>query len=349
MKILFGGVFLLGGIFMEYRLAKPEEKKDIYKIVQDTIKKIYPKYYITEIINMFSKFHNEQNISEDIENGNTYVLLEKNRIIGTGTIKGNHITRVYVLPDFQGKGFGTYIMKQLEAEIEKRYDTAEIDASLPACKMYYNLGYKTIDHGIWECGGGVIQVYEIMEKKLKNAADKSGELRLRPYKNCDAKTITGWIHDETALRKWSSDRYEMFPVTEADMNNKYMECNGDCMNPDDFYPMTAFDESGVVGHLIMRFTDEQKQILRFGFVIVDDSKRGRGYGKKMLMLALKFAFEILKVRKVTLGVFENNPSAYYCYRAAGFKEINMEQDVYHNVFDEKWKCIEMEIEKIYAE
>ena len=52
---------------MEYRLAKPEEKKDIYKIVQDTIKKIYPKYYLTEIINMFSKFHNEQNISEDIE------------------------------------------------------------------------------------------------------------------------------------------------------------------------------------------------------------------------------------------------------------------------------------------
>lgn len=78
----------------------------------------------------------------------------------------------------------------------------------------------------------------------------------------------------------------MFPVTEADMNNKYMECNGDCMNPDDFYPMTAFDESGVVGHLIMRFTDEQKQILRFGFVIVDDSKRGRGYGKRCSCLRL---------------------------------------------------------------
>lgn len=153
---------------MEYRLAKYEDAKYIYEIVQDTVKKIYPKYYLPEIVDMFCEFHNEENIREDIRNGNVYVLLENNRIIGTGTINGNHIARVYVLPDFQGKGFGTFIMNQLEAEIGKQYDKAEIDASLPACILYYNRGYKTIEHGIWECAGGVIQVYEIMEKKLKS-------------------------------------------------------------------------------------------------------------------------------------------------------------------------------------
>ena len=30
-----------------------------------------------------------------------------------------------------------------------------------------------------------------------------------------------------------------------------------------FYPMTVFDETGVAGHLIMRFTDEKKTVLRF--------------------------------------------------------------------------------------
>lgn len=45
--------------------------------------------------------------------------------------------------------------------------------------------------------------------------------------------------------------------------------------------LTAFDESGVVGHLILRFTDEEQQTIRFGFVIVDDAKRGKGYGKEM--------------------------------------------------------------------
>lgn len=152
---------------MECRSAKPEDAKEIYEIVQDTIKKIYPKYYLPEIVDMFCELHNEDNIGADIENGNVYVILENNKIIGTGTIKENYITRVYVLPEFQGRGFGTFIMNQLEEKIAKQYDKAELDASLPACRLYYNLGYKTIDHGILECAGGVILVYEIMEKKLQ--------------------------------------------------------------------------------------------------------------------------------------------------------------------------------------
>ncbi|MDE5597672.1 MAG: GNAT family N-acetyltransferase, partial [Lachnospiraceae bacterium] len=182
-----------------------------------------------------------------------------------------------------------------------------------------------------------------MEKKLKKKSNEFYNLQLRPYKTCDAKTIVSWIHDEISLRKWSADRYESFPVTEEDMNKKYMNCNGDCPDMDNFYPMTAFDESGVVGHLIMRFTDEEKRVLRFGFVIVDDAKRGRGYGKQMLLLALKYAFDILKAAKVTLGVFENNEAAYYCYKAAGFKEIALEKEEYYSILGQKWKCIEMEI------
>ena len=170
-------------------------------------------------------------------------------------------------------------------------------------------------------------------------------LRLRQYKTCDAETIVSWIKDETSLRKWSSDRYESFPITEADMNKKYMDCNGDCSDMDNFYPMTAFDESGVVGHLIMRFTDEEKKILRFGFVIVDDSKRGKGYGKEMLQLSLKYAFEILRVEKVTIGVFENNPSAYFCYKSVGFKDVQSDESEYYSIMGEKWKCLELETER----
>lgn len=188
-----------------------------------------------------------------------------------------------------------------------------------------------------------------MEKSMnarKNEKRKGGNrLRLRPYKSCDAKAILTWCKDEAAFRKWTSDRYESFPITAEDMNRKYMDCNGDCMEPDNFYPMTAFDDSGVVGHLIMRFTDEKKSILRFGFVIVDDSRRGMGYGKEMLELALKYSFEILKVEKVTLGVFANNMPAYYCYKAAGFQEIEMEEAVICNVCGEAWNIVELEMKE----
>lgn len=170
-------------------------------------------------------------------------------------------------------------------------------------------------------------------------------LRLRPYKNCDAKTIVTWCRDEVSFRKWSSDRWESFPITADDMIKKYVDHNGDCMDADNFYPMTGFDDDGVVGHFIMRFTDEKKTILRLGFVIVDDSKRGMAYGKEMLELALKYSFEILKVEKVTLGVFDNNMPAYYCYKAVGFREAEMAEEGSCNICGETWKILELEIEK----
>lgn len=169
------------------------------------------------------------------------------------------------------------------------------------------------------------------------------ELRLRPYKPCDAKNIASWIKSEDALRKWSSDRFGDYPVTSQDINDKYMGNNGDCMEEDNFYPVTAFDDSGVVGHLILRYTDEEKKTIRFGFVIVDDSKRGKGYGKQMLVLASKYAFEIFGAEKITLGVFDNNQPAYYCYKAAGFKENGREYFV--ELFGQQWRIIEMEMER----
>lgn len=170
-------------------------------------------------------------------------------------------------------------------------------------------------------------------------------LRLRPYKSCDAEAIVTWCKDEVSFRKWSSDRWESFPITAADINKKYLDFNGDCAEPDNFYPMTAFDESGVVGHLIMRYTDKEQTVLRFGFVIVDDTKRGKGYGKEMLLLALKYAFEIHRVNKVTLGVFDNNMPAYHSYKAAGFLDVEMAEPELCKVCGETWNIIELAITK----
>ena len=186
-----------------------------------------------------------------------------------------------------------------------------------------------------------------MEKRndFRRNEKRMCDLRLRPYKNCDAKTIITWCKDEAAFRKWTSDRYESFPITDEDMNKKYVDYNGDCADPDNFCPMTAFDESGIVGHLILRFTDKEKTILRIGFVIVDDTKRGRGYGKEMIRLALQYAFDILKVKKVTIGVFENNMSAYYCYKTVGFRDVEMVENELCEVCGEMWSILELELEK----
>lgn len=163
-------------------------------------------------------------------------------------------------------------------------------------------------------------------------------LRLRPYKQCDAEHIVSWIKDEQTFRKWSADRYDRYPISADDINKHYAAL----ADSDSFFQMTSFDEGGVVGHLIMRFTDAKWEELWFGFVIVDDSRRGMGYGKEMLRLAMQYAFEILKVQKIALGVFENNDSAYYCYKSVGFRDVKQENAEYYHILGQDWKCLEME-------
>ena len=81
---------------------------------------------------------------------------------------------------------------------------------------------------------------------------------------------------------------------------------------------------------------------RLGFVIVNDSKRGCGYGKKMIKLSIDYAFTIAGAEKLTIGVFENNLPAYHCYKTTGFIEALAER-IECEVFGEKWKIIELEI------
>ncbi len=163
-------------------------------------------------------------------------------------------------------------------------------------------------------------------------------IQLRPYEPRDAYTIISWISDEVAFRKWCADRYKTYPITADDMNRQY-----DAADHDRFFPMTAYDENGIVGHLILRYTDEEMHTLRFGFIIIDNKRRGRGVGRQMLRLAIRYAFEEMKADKITLGVFENNPSAYRCYRSVGFRESETDKAEYYRVFDEEWKCLEMEL------
>ncbi|MBR7000184.1 MAG: GNAT family N-acetyltransferase [Lachnospiraceae bacterium] len=173
-------------------------------------------------------------------------------------------------------------------------------------------------------------------------------LRLRPYKPCDADKITSWIRDEKTFFLWGGERFGSFPITAEDMNAKYLSANGDCEEPDNFYPMTACDGDAVVGHFIMRYLQGNPKVLRFGWVIVDAEKRGKGYGREMLRLGLDYAFRVLKAETVTIGVFENNSAAYHCYTSVGFRHSSILPDVVKQISSEQWNLVELEMtEKEY--
>lgn len=175
---------------MVYELAAKKDTQAVYDVVQQTIKTIYPNYYPARVVDFFSELHSREAIEKDIRNGYVSVLKIDGKIVATGCFTDNHITRVYVLPQYQKKGYGTFIMKNMEAQISAHYDKAVLDASLPAAALYEKLGFSTIKHVHYPVGNGSILAYEIMEKRLHKAAlDLNYDGRKFEYKKATLEDI----------------------------------------------------------------------------------------------------------------------------------------------------------------
>jgi len=155
-------------------------------------------------------------------------------------------------------------------------------------------------------------------------------LKLRPYEQTDVRTILSWSKDEVAFYKWTAGVLGDWPLTEEQF--------GQVSN---LIPFTAVEDDEIVGFFTLRKPGETMDLLRFGFVVVDPEKRGCGYGKRMLLLGIEEARK-LGAKKVSLGVFENNPPAYHCYKAAGFQDVPLPEPEYYHVFGQEWNCLEMD-------
>ncbi|MBE6718412.1 MAG: GNAT family N-acetyltransferase [Ruminococcaceae bacterium] len=158
-------------------------------------------------------------------------------------------------------------------------------------------------------------------------------INLRQYKKEDANLVVGWIKNEMALKLWCADRFDVYPLT-ADKFNEMYEKNGN----DDFFGMIAEDEGQTVGHLFFQILNPQK--IKFGLIVVDDTKRGMGYGKKMLEAAIVYAKTKFDAKTLTLSVFDSNVSAYRCYLSLGFKETG--NKTVYDFFGKKHTYIELE-------
>ncbi len=158
---------------------------------------------------------------------------------------------------------------------------------------------------------------------------------IRTFKKEDAPIILGWIKNKTDLRKWSADRYRDYPATPDEMAQLYA--------PDNMTPLTAEDENGnVIAHIAIRIPDiANPKAVKLGFIIVDDSLRGKGYGKELIRQTIDYARKNLNATSISLGVFKNNPPALHCYESVGFRKIGLET---YNIDGDTWDCIEMELE-----
>ncbi len=134
---------------MKYHI-EPFNQKDIdelYALIITTIKRSYAELYPAEAIDYFITKHTKETILTESKTGNNIVIKNNNRIVATGTIIASHIKRVFITPEFQGKGYGKAITHALEQyAINNGIKLIELHSSLAAKKFYDELDYHTFTY-----------------------------------------------------------------------------------------------------------------------------------------------------------------------------------------------------------
>lgn len=165
-------------------------------------------------------------------------------------------------------------------------------------------------------------------------------MRIRPYiEDKDFEYLAKWIDDEKIHALWCANLMP-YPITKENLHSflekKAMEWT------DSAYVATE-DNGKVTGFFCYSVNvDDNSGFLKL--IVVDREKRGVGYGKKMLQLALKYAFEITGVESVRVNVFDRNAAAKHCYEKIGFVEESISKDIFPYK-DETWSRCHMIINK----
>lgn len=151
---------------MNFVKATVKDTQLIYDIVSRTIQETYTKCYNEDVVNFFLKIHSIENIERDILNHSVYIIMSDSKAVGTGCAKNKEITRVYILPEYHGKGLGIGIMDLLESEIANKFDKVSLSPSAIAVNFYERRGYRITEHSEHKFDDFILN-HDIMEKKLR--------------------------------------------------------------------------------------------------------------------------------------------------------------------------------------
>ncbi len=161
-------------------------------------------------------------------------------------------------------------------------------------------------------------------------------MRIRPYiPNKDYEYLSKWIDDERTHAFWCANLFP-YPLTPEAFHD--ILAKNSMERADSAYVATE-DHGQVVGFFCYSVNPEDNMGF-LKFIMVDKAKRGKGYGKEMLTLALRYAFQITGAKAVGLNVFPENNSAKRCYEKAGFVERNVTKNAFAYK-DEIWSRCNM--------
>ncbi|MGL4521700.1 MAG: GNAT family N-acetyltransferase, partial [Bacilli bacterium] len=141
------------------------------------------------------------------------------------------------------------------------------------------------------------------------------------------------------LVQWSGPTFT-YPLTEEQLTTYIATANSESAST---YIFKVLVDDQVIGHISLGYVNQNDRSARICRVLLGNpSTRGNGIGQQMMNAILTFAFDELKLHRVSLGVYDFNVGAIKCYESVGFQKEGLLREV-SKVGDVYWSSFEMGI------
>ncbi|MAT43974.1 MAG: GNAT family N-acetyltransferase [Anaerolineaceae bacterium] len=141
---------------------------------------------------------------------------------------------------------------------------------------------------------------------------------LSPCVTADAEQWTRWLNDLEVAIPLGDEAYEL--ITQTNQENTIKEITAD---GNKVFTIVDRETDQPIGRCLLFFINSVDRRAMMGIFIGEKQYWNQGYGTEATQLLLDYAFNLLNLNRVELGVFAFNQRGIQAYKKAGFKEIGI--------------------------
>lgn len=141
----------------------------------------------------------------------------------------------------------------------------------------------------------------------------SNRLTIRPFNQSDAELWQVWDIDPEVQAHMPE------PLNEPENIQTQLDYIAECEAEEDGSYWSIENKEGVtIGTVALTDINNHHGVAEIGIVIGNKNYRGQGYGAETIQLVIDYAFNTLRLRRVSAEVEEKNVGAVAALQAAGF-------------------------------
>lgn len=136
---------------VDYRRSRAGDAKAVFEIIPRCVEDLAPAPYPQEVVDSWMEGRSVSDYKGDCANGAIWIAEANGQPIGFGHGAPGVIRRLFVLPDYAGRGIGTQLLDlALKDARANNETTVRVAATLNGASFYEPWGFRTLHKDVFQ-------------------------------------------------------------------------------------------------------------------------------------------------------------------------------------------------------